>query len=139
MKTELTHVTPTGIGRRFAGVAAAALFGSAVLASVPTPASAFDIGGLVGTAIALQMGGHHGGYSHHGRTHVASRRDHESTRGNSTGEEKDARDVDVTPQSGTKVSQRGPSGPVQNTEQASVPDATANKMAADEPAFVLAR
>jgi hypothetical protein len=69
----------------------------ALLALPPTKASAFDIGGVIGTALAIQsqMNAYHGGYSggYHARTHVASRTSGDSnSRGN---QERDARDSDA--------------------------------------------
>lgn len=83
--------------RQVLGAAAVVLSASMTLAFTPTKASAFDIGGLIGTAMALQMGHYHSGYSGgRSRTHVASRdsssHDSDSSgRGNTT-VERDARD-----------------------------------------------
>jgi hypothetical protein len=79
-----------GIGQRFGAIASAAVLASAMVALSPKAASAFDIEGLIGTAIAL--GALQGGPYHHARSHVVSRQD---SGGSSTGVERDARDVDT--------------------------------------------
>jgi hypothetical protein len=78
-----------------------------VLASIsvvttPTKASAFDIGGMIGTAMSIQMqmnayhGGSAGGY--HARSRVSSRQDSESDDhgSKSDGGERDASDPNAT-------------------------------------------
>ena len=86
--------------RQILGAAVVVVSGSIAVTFMPTKASAFDIGGLIGTAMALQMGQYHGGYysGGHFRTHVASHHDSDSS-DNTGGEvERDARDP-VTPES----------------------------------------
>jgi hypothetical protein len=67
-----------GNGRRWGMVVSATVFAQIIVAFTPTAASAFDIQGLIGTAIALQMGAYHGPPYHRARGHVASRRDSDS-------------------------------------------------------------
>jgi hypothetical protein len=76
--------------RQLFGSAAFGTLVSVMVALTPTKASAFDIGGLVGTAMALQMGHYQGGYVGGHRTHVASRHD-SSGDNNDSGVERDAR------------------------------------------------
>ena len=71
------------------GAAAFTIIASVVIALTPTKASAFDIGGLVGTAMAIQMGHYQGGYTGGHRTHVAARHDSDN---NDSGVEREARD-----------------------------------------------
>jgi hypothetical protein len=82
-----------GVGQRFGAAASAAVLASAMVAFTPTAASAFDIEGLIGTAIAL--GALQGGPYHHARSHVVSRHDRDSD-GGSSGLERDAREVDTS-------------------------------------------
>lgn len=113
------------LARRLIVVAAMALSASLMTAALPTSASALDIGGLIGVAMALQSGGHGHYSSHRGRSHVASRHERRSSGSRSHDEDNDAKEVDASAQSGTKVAGR------QTTVQASAPD----RMAADAPSF----
>jgi hypothetical protein len=136
-------------GRLTLGAAALAVSASATLALTPTKASAFDIGGLIGTAMALQMGHYQGGYisGGHTRTRAASH-DDESDRGNS-GVERDARDPVMAMSSPSERSDnhiaaraqktQGPSSPSGGIAQASARDASERDAAAGEPAFNLSR
>jgi hypothetical protein len=139
-------------GRLTLGAAALAVSASVTLALTPTKASAFDVGGLIGTAMALQMGHYHGGYisGGHTRTRATSRHDDSdsSDRGNS-GVERDARDPVVAMSSPSGKSDnhvvaraqktQGPSSPSGGIAQASVRDASVGDplerdAAAGEPA-----
>lgn len=125
------------VGKSLAGAGAATLLAAVAAAATPTTASAFDLQGLIGTAMALQYGAYHGGggyVRHHAKSHVASRSDGD-TDTDSVSAEKDALDVDATATGGAKVVAHRAPGPSQSTEQASVPDLGADKMAADAPAF----
>ena len=144
------QVSVRGSGRLLSGAAATALVATVALTSVPTSASAFNIGGLIGTAIALQYGGGHFGgrsYSHHARSHEHVRHEREyagkSRDHDSAGEEKDAREVDTVDSdkgSDNKASPRHqPSGPTTSTLQASESDARAGKVASDAPSFTPSR
>lgn len=128
-----------GIGRRFGAAAGAAMLASSIVAFTPTAASAFDIEGLIGTAIAL--GALQGGPYHHARGHVVSRHDRDSD-GGSSGVERDARDVDTTPsRSEAKVAHHQAYAHSAITTQASERDAAAGQPAAsgrgsdDVPAY----
>jgi hypothetical protein len=77
--------------RQVFGATTFSLLASVAIALTPTKASAFDIGGLVDTAMAMQMGHYQGGYAGGHRTHVASRHD-SSSDNNDGGVEHDARD-----------------------------------------------
>src|SRR5580693_4651279 len=96
MKSALQH-HDTKSSRRLLGVAIAALSASTILTFTPTRASAFDLQGLIGTAMAMQMQmgayGNYGFANGHHQGHVASRheRDGSSSSGNGGGE-RDARD-----------------------------------------------
>jgi hypothetical protein len=117
-----------GNGRRRGIAISAAMLVQIIVASAPTAASAFDIQGLIGTAIALQMGAYHGSPYHRARGHVASRRD--DSEGTSSGAERDARDVDVSDRSGwsdTKLSAHQSPRSAEITSQASERDAAANE------------
>ena len=134
-----------GLVQRVAGIVAATTVAAAIVVSVPTPASAFNIGGLIGSALAMRYGGGGGGYHHHSRSaerhhsrsRVASRRHHESDQ-NSAAEEKDGAEVDATAENSHSNGKANigapaksqPSGPVNNVEQAS---------ASDEPSFTPSR
>jgi hypothetical protein len=124
-----------GVGKRITGLGAAALFVSTLTVMAAKPAAAFDIGGLIGTAMMLQMGGHYGSY-HHSRERVASQHERDSSGRNSSGGERDARDVDVTPQNPkaeNKIAARHQSfGPNGSTTQASERDASAGDVATSE-------
>jgi hypothetical protein len=127
-------------GRRWVMVMGVSLLASTAVAFIPTAASAFDIQGLIGTAIALQMGAYHDspyhGSPYHGspyqaRGHVASRHDSDSS-GNNSSVERDARDVDVSDHTGksdTKFSGRQSPASPEITSQASERDAAANEVA----------
>jgi hypothetical protein len=130
MKTALqSNVSSLVIGRRLTGLAVTALFASTLTMMAAKPASAFDIGGLIGTAMALQMGGHYGSSHHHSREQVASRHERASTSRGSGGDERDARDADApapTAKPESKIAARQQSfGPDGNTTQASERDASA--------------
>jgi hypothetical protein len=121
-----------GIGGRLGVLASVAVLAASVAAFTPTAASAFDIEGLIGTAIAL--GALQGGPYHHGRSHVVSRHD---SGGSSSGVERDARDVDVPPlRAESKIAARrqalAHSGV---TTQASERDASERDASAGEPAL----
>lgn len=123
--------------------AAMATAASAVLALAPTKASAFDIGGLIGTAMALQMGHYHGGYSSGGHR-VTSHHDSNSSDSGSK-VERDARDPDpMTPpppgKSDSRVTVRaqktqGPSSLSGGIAQASERDGAADQVASAGKAF----
>lgn len=124
---------PARTGRSLATFAGSAVIASTVAAFTPSAASAFDLNGLIGTAIAIQMAQHYRGGSYgHARGHVASRHheDSDDKAGNSGGE-RDARDLDANIR---PSSQAAPHHEVaarsESTLQASVRDASAN-----EPAF----
>ena len=53
----MTHKVGSGkhLGRSLATMTAAILLASVSLVTIPTKASAFDIGGMIGTAMAIQM------------------------------------------------------------------------------------
>jgi hypothetical protein len=118
-------------GRRWGMVMGMSLLASTAVAFTPTAASAFDIQGLIGTAIALQMGAYHGSPYHQARGHVASRHDSDPS-GNNSSVERDARDVDVSDHTGksdTKFSGRQSPASAEITSQASERDAAANEVA----------
>ena len=107
------------------------LFASTAVAVTPTAASAFDIRGLIGTAIALQMGAYHGAPYHQARGHVASRHDSDSN-GNNSSAEREARGVDVPDHAGksdTKFSAHQSPASAEITPLASERDAAANETA----------
>lgn len=124
------------------GMAVAAIGASTTLVLTPTKASAFDLGGIVGTAMALQqMGafGLHGAPYGHSRSHVSSHHDSDSSAGNG-GSERDAQDFSAMERS-SKVATRQSFGPSGSTRQASERDASAGQTAApdrladDAPAY----
>jgi hypothetical protein len=133
--------------RQILGTAVVVMSTSIAVMFTPTKASAFDIGGLIGTAMALQMGQYHGGYSSggHSRTHVASRRDSDSGDNNGSGVERDARDpvAPATTSSGkpdNRVAARGqkiqgPSSLSGGIAQASERDASAGELASSGKSF----
>ena len=134
-------------GRRVRLVVSAALFAQITVAFTPTAASAFDIRGLIGTAIALQMGAYHGSPYHWARGHVASRHGSDSEVNNSS-VERDARELDVSDHTGksdTKISGRLSTPSAEFTSQASERDAAADEAAlsgrpySDEPLYNPAR
>jgi hypothetical protein len=136
--------------RQVFGATAFSILASAVIALTPTKASAFDIGGLVGTAMAIQMGHYQGGYGGGHRTHVASRHDDNSS-DNNRGVEHDARDPYTIALSSPGKSDsavpvhqqkaQGPSSQSGGAAQASERDATnaetdvASKSFDDAPSF----
>ena len=143
--------------RRSMGGTLAALSASAALIMVPTKASAFDIGGMIGTAMAIQMQMHgyrgiSGGYGHarnRGESHGDSDSDGSSGRG---GGERDASAPDAVDHS-TRSENRlamhreigGPSSTSGGLAQASERDAAADQGPGsgrafdDQPAFKPAR
>jgi hypothetical protein len=143
-------------GRSMGGTLAA-LSASAALVMVPTKASAFDIGGMIGTAMAIQMQMHgyrgiSGGYGHarnRGESHGDSDSDGSSSRG---GGERDASVPDAVDRS-TRSDNRlamhreigGPSSTSGGLAQASERDAAADQGPGsgrafdDQPAFKPAR
>ncbi len=133
--------------RQVLGTAAAAMSAAIMVALTPTTASAFDIGGLIGAAIAANVGHYHGGYAGGGHSHtrVASRHDdHDSSR-DSSNVERDARDPDpATPpppgKSDNRVAVRqqkiqGPSSSSGGTAQASERDAATAQVASAGKSF----
>jgi hypothetical protein len=150
-----SNMRNVGIGRRTAGVAATAMLASLLSALTPTGASAFDIGGLIGTAMALQMGGHYRTPSyHHSREHVASRHDrsdHDNNTVDNAAVERDARDVEAptkvgSSQGGTEKGRQSAPVPHGIIAQASERDAAAGQAPAssdrtggDAPAFTPSR
>src|ERR1700722_19469687 len=90
------------LGRPIATLKAEIVLASVSLVTTPTKASAFDIGGMIGTAMAvqMQMNAHHGGYAggYHARGRVSSRQDSESDdHGSKSGDgERDASDPNAT-------------------------------------------
>jgi hypothetical protein len=144
MKSTFQHRKVTST-RRLAGIAVVAIGASAVLALTPTKASAFDLGGIVGTAMALQqMGafGFHGVPYGHSRSRVSSQHDSDSSAGNgANGDgERDAKDS-ATMERSSKVATRQSFGSSGSTRQASERDASAGQTAApdrladDAPAY----
>ena len=138
------------IGRLGRSVAAtvAALSASVSLVMTPTKASAFDIGGMIGTAMAIQMqmnanrGAYAGGY--HARVHVSNHDNDSDDRGssNSGGGERDARDaetVDRASRSDNRLAMHrqvlGPSSTSGGLAQASERDALADQGPASGRAF----
>jgi hypothetical protein len=138
-------VSKVGFGKRLMGGAVGMLCASAMVTLAPTRASAFDIGGLIGAAIAMQSGAyHHGGSAHYSKGHVASRHDSDSTGRDSKGGEKDARDVDAVNLAGksdAKLAHNQSYDPSHGTVQASERDAAADEAVAagksynDAPTF----
>src|ERR1700722_2493049 len=139
-------------GRSMGGTLAA-LSASAALVMVPTKASAFDIGGMIGTAMAIQMQMHgyrgiSGGYSHarnRGESHGDSDSDGSSSRGSG---ERDASAPDAGDRSTRPDNRRamhrkigGPSSTSGGLAQASERDAAADQGPGsgrafdDQPAF----
>jgi hypothetical protein len=111
----------------------------------PAKALAFDIGGMIGTALAIQtqMNAYRGLSGSYGRarSHVASRRDSDSDDHVSNGGERDARDpatVGRAPEPGNKLAKFTTSG---GLAQASERDASAGQGPSagrsfdDQPAF----
>jgi hypothetical protein len=132
--------------RQVFGVATFSMFASIIVGLTPTKASAFDIGGLVGTAMALQMGHYQGGYAGGHRTHVASRHDSSSdTNTNDSGVDRDARDPNTIALSSLGKSDgnvpthqqktQGPSSQSAGAAQASERDAASGEIAAATTSF----
>ena len=131
-------------------LSAVAVCAATTLTFIPTQASAFDIGGLVGAAISMQMGHYRGGGGGHSH-HVASHNDSDSSDHANTGVERDARDPDTTAPSAGKSDNgrvavrtqknQGPSSANGGIAQASEHDAAAGQIASagksfdDAPAF----
>ena len=139
------RISTTGLGNgwRMGMIVSTVLFASTTVTLTPTAASAFDIQGLIATAIALQMGAYHGSPYHQARGHVVSGHDSESD-GNGSSVERDARDVDVSDHIGrseTKTTAQQPPKSAGITSQASERDAAANEVASsgrrydDEPVY----
>jgi hypothetical protein len=143
-------------GRSMGGTLAA-LSASAALVMVPTKASAFDIGGMIGTAMAIQMQMHgyrgiSGGYGHarnRGESHGDSDSDGSSSRGSG---ERDASAPDAVDRSTRSDNRRamhreigGRSSTSGGLAQASERDAAADQGPGsgrafdDQPAFKPAR
>jgi hypothetical protein len=142
MKTE-NQQHEAASGRRLKSIAIVAIGASAVLALVPTRASAFDLGGMIGTAMALRM--QMGAFGFHGYAHSGSRgsshHDSGATANSSTGNgEHDARD-DVPIERPSKVATRQSFGSSGAIRQASERDASADqpggsdRLADDAPAY----
>jgi hypothetical protein len=129
------------IGRLGRSIAAtvAALSASVSLVMTPTKASAFDIGGMIGTAMAIQMqmrGAYAGGYHARGRVshHDSDSDDGGSNSRTSGGGERDARDaetVDRASRPDNKLAMHrqvlGPSSTSGGLAQASERDASAEQ------------
>jgi hypothetical protein len=137
-------VSKVGLGKRLMGGVVVTLCASSMATLTPTKASAFDVGGLIGAAIAMHYGAyHHGGGVHYSKGHVASRHDSDSTGRDTNGGEKDARDVDAVNLAGksdAKMAHNQSYGPSHGTLQASERDAAADEAAAgksynDAPTF----
>jgi hypothetical protein len=132
-KAHQRRISTAGLenGWRAAIIVSTVLFASTTVTFTPTTASAFDIQGLIGTAIALQMGAYHGSPHHYARGHVGSRHDGDSNGSNST-VERDARDVDVSNHIGKSetitTAHQAPAS-AGNTSQASERDAAADEVA----------
>jgi hypothetical protein len=136
--------------RAFTTMTAALLLASVSLMTLPTTASAFDIGGLIGTAMAIQMNGHHGAYAgggYHAHSRVSSRQDSDSdehgSSSRSTGE-RDAREpngTDNQSKPGNKLAMQSPASASDGLTQASERDAAAGQAQGtsrtfnDAPAF----
>ena len=135
------------LGRSFAGILAA-LSASAALVITPTKASAFDVGGMIGTAMAIQMQMHayrglSGGYGHssgNGHSRGGSHDDSDSDdHGNSSsgrggGGERDASAPDTVDRSSRSDNRfavhrdiQGPSSTSGGLAQASERDASADQ------------
>jgi hypothetical protein len=145
MKTQFQHRNATS-SRRLTSIAVVAMGASAVLALIPTRASAFDLGGMIGTAMAMQMQmgafGFHGGAYGHSRSRGSPHNDSDNTAGNGSagGGEHDARD-DATMERPSKVATRQSFGSSGAIRQASERDASAgqtggsDRVADDAPAY----
>jgi hypothetical protein len=133
MKTIYQRRKVTSSGRLMS-IAVVALGASTVLALTATKASAFDLGGMVGTVIAMrmQMGafGYRGAPSGHSRSHVASQHDSDGSGGGGGGE-RDARDAAPTDRT-SKVAARQSFGSSGSIRQASERDASAGQSVASD-------
>jgi len=137
------QIAPRRLTRHWAGLGATAL--AAILIAAPKPAFAFDIGGLIGTAMALQMGGlQFGAPYRHGRVHVASTHHERDTgdrdRDTSGGRERDARDSDARDGGGgaksdNRVASHHPAYGATGAAQASERDASAGQVASSAKTF----
>ena len=143
-------------GRSMGGTLAA-LSASAALVMVPTKASAFDIGGMIGTAMAIQMQMHgyrgiSGGYGHarnRGESHGDSDSDGSSSRGSGERDASAPDAVDRSTRSENRLAMHreigGPSSTSGGLAQASERDAAADQGPGsgrafdDQPAFKPAR
>jgi hypothetical protein len=145
MKTHFQHRKAVS-GGRLASIAVVAIGASAMFALVPTKASAFDLEGMIGTAMAMrmQMGafGFHGGAYGHSRSRGSSHHDSDGAAGNggAGGGEHDARDT-ATMDRPSKVATRQSFGSSGGIRQASERDASADqtggsdRVADDAPAY----
>jgi hypothetical protein len=144
MKTKFQHRKAASTGR-LRSIAVVAIGASAVLALAPTRASAFDLEGMIGTAMArMQMGafGFHGGAYGHSRSRGSSHQDSDSAAGNggAGGGEHDARDA-ATMEQPSKIATRQSFGSSGGIRQASERDASAgqtggpDRVADDTPAY----
>jgi hypothetical protein len=144
-----SNMRNVGIGRRTTSIAATAVLASLLSALAPTGAAAFDIGGLIGTAMALQIGQYRAPSYHHSRDRVASRHDRSSDDDGTT-VERDARDVELpakagSSQGGSEKSHQPAPVPHGITAQASERDAAAgqtvssDRTGGDAPAFAPSR
>jgi hypothetical protein len=128
----------TGRPRRSVAATVAALSASVSLVMSPTKASAFDVGGMIGTAMAMQMNvyrGLSGGY--HARSRVSHHDSDSDDGGRSSrpgGGERDARDaetVDRASRPDNKLAMHrqilGPSSTSGGLAQASERDAAADQ------------
>jgi hypothetical protein len=134
MKTSFQRRKVTSSGR-LTSIAVVALGVSTVLALTATKASAFDLGGMIGTAMAMrmQMGafGYRGAPSGHARSHVASQHDSDGAGTGGGGGERDARDAATTDRT-SKVATRQSFGLSGSIRQASERDASAGQSAASD-------
>jgi len=145
MKTQFQQRKATS-GGRLTSIAAVVIGASAVLALTPSGASAFDLGGMIGTAMAMRMEmgafGYRGGGYGHSRSHSSSHHDSDSTTGNggAGSGEHDARN-DVTMERPSKVAARQSFGSSGAIRQASERDASAgqsggsDRVADDAPTY----
>jgi hypothetical protein len=145
MKTQLQHRKGTSTGR-LTGIAVLAIGASAVLALTPTRASAFDLGGMIGTAMAMRMEmgafGYHGAPYGHSRSRGSSHHDSDGSSGNggAASGEHDARD-DATVDRPNRVATRQSFGSSGAIRQASERDASAgqtggsDRLVDDAPAY----
>jgi hypothetical protein len=142
MKTQFQYRKATSTGR-LTSIAVVAIGTSAVLALAPTRASAFDLQGMIGTAMAMQQMGafgfHGGGYGHF-RSRGSSHHDSDGSASGAGGGEHDARDA-ATMERPSKVATRQSFGSSGGIRQASERDASAgqtggsDRLADDAPAY----